>query len=107
MDIVIAHKYYNKEHLDSVMSDMAQMGAPVIRAIYDEANSVFVALEGCHRIRAAKKLGLTPIISEVNFDDVAGLALNDPKLSLDFDNDTLIDDFFYDAPRRPIIEFND
>ena len=48
---------------------MATLGAPVIKAVYMDCYDLYAALEGCHRIRAAKELGLTPIIEEVKYSD--------------------------------------
>lgn len=30
---------------------------------------MYAALEGCHRIRAAKELGLIPVIDEIEYSD--------------------------------------
>lgn len=63
--IVLLHNHYDQEHLEEVKKEMLKRGAPKIRAIWNEAQGVWMAVEGCHRLRAAKDLGLTPIIKDV------------------------------------------
>lgn len=46
---------------------MRVRGAPTIRAVWMPVYGHWAALEGCHRIRAAKALGLTPEIEEVEY----------------------------------------
>ena len=70
MEIILLHKHYDVDHLQQVMAEMETLGAPTIKCVYDAANDVFFALEGCHRIRAAHVLGLTPEIEEVDSDDM-------------------------------------
>ena len=68
MTIVLLHRDYDVDHLSEVIAEMKEKGAPVIRAYHDDADDVYFAVEGCHRIRAAKKLGLTPTIQELEWD---------------------------------------
>lgn len=69
MNIALLHAHYDPKHLDDVVADMRQMGAPVIKAVRMECYGLWAALEGCHRLRAAQMLGLTPIIDEVEYSD--------------------------------------
>ena len=69
MKIALVHKHFNADHLNDVKNEMMEMGAPVIRAVWMECYQMYAALEGCHRIRAAKELGLIPIIDEVEYSD--------------------------------------
>lgn len=108
MNIALVHKHYNKDHLEAVKKEMVVLGAPKIKAIWMECYGHFAALEGCHRIRAAKDLGLTPEIIELDYDDVAELDLTDESLGLDLDNPGstvawLIDD----SHKSAIIEFDE
>ena len=57
------------EHLVEVLEDMKRLGAPTIKAVWMEVWATYVALEGSHRLAAAKQLGLTPIIDEVEYDE--------------------------------------
>lgn len=69
MKIALVHDYYDAAHLEAVKAKMATLGAPVIKAVWMECYGVWAALEGCHRIRAALELGLTPEIEEVEYSD--------------------------------------
>ena len=69
MKIALVHNHYDKEHLAAVIEEMKVIGAPVIKAVWMEVYNHWAALEGCHRIRAAKALGLTPEIDEVEYSD--------------------------------------
>ncbi|MDR3582503.1 MAG: ParB N-terminal domain-containing protein [Candidatus Pacebacteria bacterium] len=66
--IALLHNHFDADHLEQVKAEMATMGAPTIRVAW-HAGGVWVALEGCHRLRAAKALGLTPVIIPVEYDD--------------------------------------
>jgi hypothetical protein len=69
MRIALVTKAFNQDKLDSVKKEMAILGAPTISAVWMECYGHYVALEGCHRIRAAKELGLTPEIIEIEYSD--------------------------------------
>lgn len=66
LTIALFHSHYDKNHLEEVKEIMKTKGAPVIRAIWSELYGMWLAVEGCHRIRAAKELGLTPIIKDIS-----------------------------------------
>jgi hypothetical protein len=68
MIIAIPNKT-NKEHLEDVKTEMAEKGAPIIKAVYMGCWDMYVALEGSHRVTAAKELGLVPEIIEVEYSD--------------------------------------
>jgi hypothetical protein len=65
MIISLLHNHYSPEHLEEVKAEMIKRGAPRIRAIWNEGCGEWKAVEGCHRIRAAHALGLTPIIVDI------------------------------------------
>ena len=69
MHIQLFHNHFEAEHLESVKKEMLVLGAPKIKAVYDDLNDVYIAAEGCHRIRAAKELGLEPEIIEISIED--------------------------------------
>lgn len=71
MRIALLHKHYNNDHLEEVKNEMQKRGAPVVRAIWSETYETWMAVEGCHRIRAAKDLGLTPIIKDISGNKTA------------------------------------
>ena len=51
------------KHLRKVIEAMRTLGAPAIRAI--DVGDRLLAIEGTHRLEAAARLGLTPIIEVV------------------------------------------
>lgn len=65
MVINLLHKHYNEQHLAEVVNEMKRLGTPTIRAIWSETYGEWMAIEGCHRLRAAQQLGITPIIKDV------------------------------------------
>ena len=69
MRIALVHDHFDAGHLADVIEEMKVIGAPVIKAVWMEVYNHWAALEGCHRIRAAKALGLTPEIEEVEYSD--------------------------------------
>ena len=69
MNIILVHDHFDTEHLETVKSEMLKLGQPTIKATYIEMYDSFVALEGCHRIRAAKELGLNINIEEIDVNE--------------------------------------
>ena len=57
------HAHFRPAHLERVIGEMRTRGAPVLRAYFD--GEVWHAREGTHRLRAAKALGLTPVLVPV------------------------------------------
>lgn len=71
MRIKLMHNHYDKSHLMSVIEKMRTMGTPTIKA-YKADSNYYIAIEGCHRIRACKELGIVPnieILTDDNWDD--------------------------------------
>lgn len=66
MKISLYHNHYNEQHLEEVKQEMIKLGAPSIRAIWSECYGMWMAVEGCHRLRAAKELGIMPIIIDIS-----------------------------------------
>ena len=91
-----------EEHLKEVESYMLENGTPVIKVVFDESAGVYVALEGSHRLHAAKALGITPIFEEYDLD--VDCMLSD-YVDLDAD-DYPMAEIVGDYWRRPIIDFN-
>ena len=71
MEITLYHKHYDQNHLDKVTAEMQELGAPAIRAIWSEVYGTWMAVEGCHRLRAAETLGLTPEIIDIGTDETS------------------------------------
>lgn len=58
------------DQLAAVMADMEALGAPTIRACWQGDH--WCALEGSHRVAAARLLGLPVVILEMDEDDDFG-----------------------------------
>jgi hypothetical protein len=69
MKVALLHRHYNEDHLASVIEEMRTLGSPTIKAVWMETWQMWVALEGCHRLRAAEALGLMPQIEEMDYSD--------------------------------------
>lgn len=102
MQIIPPHAYFDAEHLERVKDEMAVLGAPRIKAVWVESHGAWVALEGCHRIRAAAALGLVPEIDEVEWSDTM---TTDDVVPGSFDDTWTVAEICDDAHRRPIISF--
>ena len=106
MIIALAHNHYDEQHLADVQAEMTRLGAPTIKAVWMPCYDMWAALEGCHRIRAAHALGLTPVIEEVEYSDE--IDLTNPELGLDMDNPgSTIAWLCDDCHKRVQIEFAD
>lgn len=57
------HWYYRPAHLEHVIAEMRRLGPPRLRAHFD--GEVWHAQEGTHRLRAAKALGVAPVLIPV------------------------------------------
>lgn len=59
------HEHFSPARLAAVVTEMrarGPLGAPRIRAYFDDVSRTWYALEGTHRLRAAKLLGLSPVM---------------------------------------------
>jgi hypothetical protein len=100
MTIALVHDHFDDAHLDDVIAEMKTLGAPTIKAVWMECYDRYQALEGCHRIRAAKALGLVPSIEEVEYsDDMVSTVIGD------VDDDYPISSYCDDTYRNTAIEF--
>ncbi len=101
MKVILAHNHYQADRLAEVVEQMKTLGAPVVKAVWLEAYGAWVALEGCHRLRAAAAAGITPEINAVEYD--ADINLQD--LGLDYDDPITIEQICDSAHRREMLEF--
>lgn len=101
MKIALVHDHYSEEHLEEVIEQMKVLGAPEIHAVWMECYGHYAALEGCHRIRAAKELGLTPEIEIVDYSDEMASTI----LGYDGDEDYPISEICDDSYKSVIVEF--
>ena len=56
------HWYFRPDHVDEVTAEMLRRGPPRLRGHLDRTTGVFLLREGTHRIRAAHRLGLAPVL---------------------------------------------
>lgn len=74
------HKF-DEARLAEVMAEMERLGAPTIRAV--DVAGYLMAIEGTHRLEAARRLGLTPVVEVVagadadNAEVITGLDIDD------------------------------
>ena len=104
MKIILPHDHYDVEHLETVKAEMQDLGAPTIKAVWMEVYDAWVALEGCHRIRAAAELGLTPEIDEIEWGDTI---TTDDVVPGSFADTWTIEQICDDAHRNTIMDFAD
>ena len=93
MRVYLVHEHYNPGHLENVKVQMTTLGAPVIHAVFVERVEAWVALEGCHRLRAAHDLGITPRIEEIDYSGNVLIReiVEDPNIKDDVSIDDYID----------------
>jgi hypothetical protein len=103
LSVVLFHGHYDKDHLETVKSNMIKLGTPDIRGFYDEANGVWIAFEGCHRIRAAKELSIIPNMIAVEYDSNIEIQMDDELQMITVSD--LLDDVNYSS--AIIIDFED
>ena len=63
--IIVTPNLPDEEHLEYVAEEMKSLGVPKIRAIWNESQCVWYAAEGSHRIAAAYRSGIVPIIIDI------------------------------------------
>ena len=85
MEIALYHKHYTEQHLAEVKTEMTKRGAPVIRAIWSECYGMWLAIEGCHRIRAAQELGLKPVIKDISKQKSAAVQIDGEMVKIEMD----------------------
>lgn len=94
MKIILLNKT-TEARLTQVVSEMNSLGAPVVQC-FELEDGTYLALEGSHRLTAAKQLGLIPIL-----DVVDKIERDDPEM----------EKYYTDAKRRELkgltLEFED
>ena len=106
MYIALYHSNYNQEHLDAVQSEMVERGVPVIRAIWSECHGLWMAIEGCHRLRAAQALGITPIIKDITAQKTVSFQVDGVTVKERI-NDSFFEDLQNNACRTEILKFEE
>ncbi len=103
MNLILPHSYFDQKHLEEVISEMKTKGAPIIKAV-DTGEGVWVALEGSHRIRAAKELGLIPVIDEIEYSEEL---TTDDVIPGQYQDNWTIAEIVEKAYQSEIVEFED
>lgn len=106
MKIALVHMEYRYDHLQKVKAEMQELGAPEIRAIWVTEKGMWAALEGCHRTRAARELGLTPTIKEVEY--VPGMSWFDCGMGAEYvAAEITVDEVVANAGNEHVIGFGE
>lgn len=99
MIINLVHKHFSQSKVDSIKAEIATMGTPVIKAV-DLGDDEYQALEGCHRIRACKDLGITPELEIIDYSEKSVF-----DYELDFQDDRSIAEIVDSCYGQASIEF--
>lgn len=103
MNILLPHNHFDADHLKAVIDEMRVLGAPTIKAVNTTGMwGAWVALEGCHRIRAAAALGLTPVIEEIEWSDTV---TTDEVVPGSFDDTWTIEQVVDSAQSNHMVKF--
>lgn len=101
MKIALVANHYDTEKIEAVKTEMMIKGAPEIHAVWMECYDMYAALEGCHRIRAAKELGIEPIIIDVDYSDDMCSTVD----GYDGDDDYMISEIADCCYKNTVVEF--
>jgi uncharacterized ParB-like nuclease family protein len=63
MKVLIPNKISNDRY-SNVLNKMKKLGPPIVE-VFEISNGLYFALEGSHRISAAKELGIEPVLNIV------------------------------------------
>jgi hypothetical protein len=105
MTFALVHKEFDEDHLEEVKEIMKRKGAPVIRCIWSEVYGLWLAIEGCHRIRAAKELGLIPVVKDISENKTAKLQWEHDIITMPVTE--LLETLTDYAPSSVLIDFED
>ncbi len=75
MRVLLFHDHYDENHLQEVIEEMKKFGVPTIKA-YETDRNYYMAVEGCHRLRACQVLKVTPVIEKLNWNDTVIIDLD-------------------------------
>ncbi len=60
--VVPLHEHYDPVRLEAVKQEMLRRGPPRLRGYFDPVSETWFMREGTHRLRAAKALGIVPVL---------------------------------------------
>lgn len=63
--MIIVPNLPDEYHLEYVAKEMNRLGPPRIRAIYSKEQRAWFAAEGSHRIAAAHRSGIIPVVLDI------------------------------------------
>jgi hypothetical protein len=63
--VVPLHAHFRPEHLRVVIATMLRRGPPILRGYFDGETGAWFMLEGTHRLRAAKAIGIVPVLVSI------------------------------------------
>ena len=95
----------NADYLANVKAEMLTLGTPVINVVFDDAQGIYVALEGSHRLTAAKELNLVPVLNVVEVEDT-DIYVEDLGLGIT-DCEYTVQDLLDMAYRATLVDFDD
>lgn len=105
LTIALVHSYFDEAHLETVKAEMQAMGAPEIKCIWSEVYGLWLAVEGCHRLRAAKALGLCPVVVDVSNDETVDIQSDDEIETRSIAE--LMEELQDSAPTSAVLDFED
>jgi hypothetical protein len=103
MRVALVTKAYDVEKLEAVKNEMLTLGTPTINAVWMECYGHWVALEGCHRLRACLELGLVPEINEIDYSDEMCSTIE----GYDGEEDYPISEICDDSHRATVLNFTE
>jgi len=103
MKIALIHNHYNEDHLEAIKTEMETLGTPTIRCIWSEVYDMWLAVEGCHRIRSAADLGLTPIIQDISETETVIIQID--EINTEVNVIDLAEELTDNAWKAEIVEF--
>lgn len=86
-NVILAHNHFDADHLEAVKADMAVMGTPTIRVI--DGGDHYIAIEGCHRLRAAEATDTAVCLEVLDEDETIDLDTLDIDTYGEFDEQVI------------------
>lgn len=105
MEIILTHKHFEQSHLEEVKNIMEIKGTPSIRAIWSEVYGAWLAVEGCHRVRAALELGLIPEIIDISENETAIIQCDGEEIEVNILE--YAEELTDNAPKSEILSFEE
>ena len=107
---IVAPNPTEQAHLEAVIAEMRELGAPTVRAIWVGVHGLWLAVEGSHRLAAAAELGLTPTIDPVAAETEENLDVRVDSLDPQYQDNHTIGEYIEMLPymhNSPIYTFDE